>query len=200
LEVRIVAANSALAARLKSETAALHLSTEQLVGLPHSVRTRGDYFNLLIRLLAFHHAFEASMRRSIWSSQWSAIGITLSEHDRSPLLVDDLLHLDAPTTPEVAEVPEFATFAQALGGLYVIEGSALGGRVLGPAFRSYLGELPSRFYDSEGRNHPHPWRSVQAALTRFDERGGNGDEVLLGAAATFNKFGNHCAASRWQMT
>ena len=192
-------ARGELATRLKVETAPLHLSVEHQVGLPDSVRTKTEYRELLQRLLTFHRAFEVALAEPIWSEGWSRIGITLGDHSRSPNLIDDLAYFDqrSGVCQEEEQVsPVFATFAEALGGLYVIEGSSLGGKILAPLFRAHLGEIPTRYYESFGRNHPQPWRSVQSALARFEQEYDDGDEVILGATATFRSFGNYLTLSR----
>ena len=177
----------------------MHRLAEEKVGLPDSVRTRADYAALLQRLLTFHRSFEDAIANPIWSEQWNRIDINLGEHSRIALLMDVLSSLSQTNGWQGVEVeapPGFATFAEALGGLYVIEGSSLGGEVLAPLFRERLGEIPTRFYESYGRNHPQPWRNLQTALTRFEEDAGNCDEIIAGAAATFKFFGNFLAAPR----
>ena len=193
--------NGSLATRLKKETASLHLSVEEQLDLPDSVRTKAEYADLLRRLLIFHGAFEAALAFPKWSGEWSRIGITLGDHTRSPELIHDFAYFNQATG--LREVPEevslsFTTFAQALGGLYVIEGSSLGGKILAPLFRAHLGEIPTRYYESYGRNHPQPWRSVQSALARFEQEYEDADEVIIGAAVTFRTFGRHLAVSRRQ--
>ena len=177
----------------------MHRLAEEKVGLPDSVRTQGDYVALLKRLLTFHRSFEQAIANPIWAEEWNRIGINLGEHSRATLLLDDLSSLSQVNGWQGVEVEAssgFATFAEALGGLYVIEGSSLGGKVLAPLFRARLGEIPTRFYESYGRNHPQPWRNLQTALNRFEENAGNCDEIIAGAAATFNSFGNFLAAPR----
>lgn len=185
-----------LADRLKVETAPLHLSVEQQVRLPDSVRTKAEYGELLQRLLTFHRAFEVALGVPIWSEEWIRIGITLGDHTRSTDLMDDLAYFDKMTvSQEEAEQvsPIFNSFAEAVGGLYVIEGSSLGGKILAPLFRAHLGEIPTRYYENYGRDHPQPWRSVQSALARFEKEYEDTDEVITGAAVTFRRFGNHLA-------
>ena len=92
-----------------------------------------------------------------------------------------------------ARPPVLPTWGAGLGSLYVLEGSSIGGRVLGPAIRAALGPVPTSFLDGAGRGEPHPWRSVARALARFEGDGGDGDEVLLGARQTFVAFGDHIA-------
>ena len=194
-------ANCALAARLKQETASLHRCVEEKVGLPGSVRTRTEYGELLQRLLTFHLAFGATLATPIWIEEWRRTGITLGDHDRSPNLIDDLAHLNqsAKTHDEAEQVsPKFTSFAEALGGLYVIEGSSLGGKILAPAFRTHLGNVPTRYFESYGREFPLPWRSVQSALTRFEPGHVLADQVIFGATSTFSSFGNYLAAPLWQ--
>lgn len=189
-----------LAARLKAETAPLHRTAEAKVGLPDSVRTKADYAALLRRLLAFHTSFERTLSDPLWGDKWKRIGITPEDHSRSPALIKDLSDLESRENPHESESPTilYPSFAQALGGLYVIEGSSLGGKVLTPLFRALLGEIPTHFFEGYGRGDPEPWRSVQAALNRFQEDAGDADEVVAGAEATFESFGNFLAAPRWQ--
>jgi heme oxygenase len=84
------------------------------------------------------------------------------------------------------------SFGHALGCLYVLEGSSLGGRIVAGVIRSAIGEVPTTFFDGACRNHPAPWRAVSAALRRFEAYGTPGD-VLVGARETFLAFGGHLA-------
>jgi heme oxygenase len=179
--------------RLRRETTGLHREVEVMTGLPGSISTRDDYVNLLRRLHEFHTAVEARLADPSWTMGWLDLGIALPAHKRSHLLSEDLSSLGA--TPEEAGVrlPRMDNIGQALGCLYVVEGSSLGGRVLVPAFRAALGEVPTAFFESDERMHPHPWRSVMAGLRKFDVTAGNADDVVLGAQGTFLAFGRHLA-------
>ena len=223
-----MAATRDLPARLRSETSGLHQQVEKAVGLPGSLRRVDDYGRLLRCLLAFHQGVEARLEDPGWTADWTAVGIEIRDHRRSPLIVDDLRALDAdanadapagvppsgaataltPLTPgarrTVAQtrlatisLPTFATFGYALGCLYVVEGSSLGGRVLAPAIRAALGTVPLRYFESEGRDHPRPWQRVTEALRRFDPDGATAHQMVSGASTTFAAFGATVASTVW---
>jgi heme oxygenase len=177
-----------LPARLRRETASLHARVEAATGLPGSISDRDEYVTLLYRLHGFHAAVEARLADPRWTEDWARVGIELGDHRRAHVLVQDLEALRAPFPPPAPQLEEIAGFADALGCLYVTEGSSLGGRVIGPAIRSAIGDVPIGFFESAGRNHPSPWRSLTAALRRFDDGGGDADAVIEGARSTFRAF------------
>ncbi len=183
-----------LPSRLRRETADLHVAVEGATGLPGSVRDRRDYLSLLSRLDGFHQAAELAIADPRWADQWAQIAIDLSRHRRAHLLKDDLEAMHAPR-PGPATFEGIDDFPSALGCLYVVEGSALGGRVIGPAIRSAIGDVPTRFFDSVGRGHPSPWRSLKEALRRFGDSG-DCDAVVEGARVTFRAFEHHVAPYR----
>lgn len=197
--------------RLRRETSDLHHAVEVAVDLPRSVRTPGDYADLLGRLHRFHAAVEVRLARPSWRDGWPGVGIDLARHRRSSLLALDLRRLgpvaDAPRAalrrteardaPDLPGVPEPSTFGEALGCLYVLEGSSLGGRVIGPAVRQAVGDVPTAFFDSAGRGHPSPWRALQQGLHRYEAAHGDPDDVIGGARAAFVAFGRQVAGGRF---
>ncbi|MBB5640738.1 biliverdin-producing heme oxygenase [Cryobacterium roopkundense] len=195
--VRVSVRRADLPARLRDETSDLHHAVELRMGLPESVRSRGDYSRLLARLFAVHSAIETRLDAPSWSEEWRAIGLELVDHQRASLLRDDLHNLGVSQIPPPALAPELTTFGQALGCLYVVEGSAVGGRVLAPAIQTILGRVPTAFLDGETRGHPHPWQATLTALRRFEDGHGDGDDVILGARITFRMFGHNVARSTW---
>lgn len=179
--------------RLRRETAELHREVEKMTDLPGSISTREDYAQLLRRLYDFHTAVEARLTNPFWAMGWLDLGIALPTHRRAHLLSEDLHSLGAVPDEATVWLPGLDNIGQALGCLYVVEGSSLGGRVLAPAFRAALGEVPTGFFDSDERMHPHPWRSVMAGLRKFNVSAGSADDVVLGAKGTFLAFGRHLA-------
>ena len=174
--------------RLRAETADLHRAVEASTGLPASVRTLDDYVRVLIRFLGFHRQAMIALRDPRWAEQWAPLGIELDRHDRTPHLRSDLDRLGK-TAPDDETVPlDIDSFGAALGCLYVVEGSALGGRMLATAVRETLGEVPLSFFAGDGRAHPLPWRTTQAALRIYEATDGDDDLVLAGAVATFSAF------------
>ena len=179
--------------RLRRETSGLHRQVEEMTDLPGSVSTREDYVDLLGRLHGFHTAVEARLADPSWATGWLDLGIALPAHKRAHLLAGELVSFGARPTTAAVRLPSLDNLGQALGCLYVVEGSSLGGRVLAPAFRAALGDVPTGFFDSDERMHPHPWRSVLAGLRKYDETAGSADDVVVGAQGTFLAFGQHLA-------
>jgi len=184
-----------LPVRLRKETADLHLEVEAATGLPGSIRTRAEYVTLLHCLHRFHQAAESRLADSKWAEQWAEVGIDLSQHRRAYLLEQDLVAVQAQASREAPDFFDIADFPGAMGCLYVVEGSSLGGRVIGPAIRSAIGDVPTRFFESAERNHPSPWRSLKDALLRFGSSGDTG-AVVEGARSTFRAFERHLATPR----
>ncbi len=177
--------NSALPDRLRAETARCHEQVESVADIPGRVRTRADYIRLLDGLSGLHTALERQLLGQSWDRAWVDIGVTIAAHCRADLLAADLDGMGAtPTTPTTQ--PPFPCFGHALGCLYVLEGSALGGRFVAGMVRSAIGAVPTAFLTGEGRRHQ--WPAVRSALRRFEAQGGDGDTVVAGARSTFAVF------------
>jgi heme oxygenase len=170
----------------------LHQATEDQAGVPGSINSTADYALLLRHMLEFHSAAESAFHDPRWTAEWVEIGIEIASHDRIGLIEEDLRVLggDPGARDRPDSVLTLSTFAEVLGCLYVVEGSSLGGRFIAPIILEKLGQVPTSYYEGTGRGHPSPWRSVKAALGRYDETHDNCDAVVSGAIATFTFFGH----------
>lgn len=113
--------------------------------------------------------------------------------DAGPPPIDDwavrrraaLLRADA-GDPEVAPspvLPDVSTPARALGALYVLEGSTLGGRVVSAHVRRVLGPAAgTRWFTAYGDDAPVRW----AAFRRAASDGHDVDELVAAATTTFD--------------
>jgi heme oxygenase len=76
-----------------------------------------------------------------------------------------------------------------MGALYVLAGSALGGRVIARRARALLGpDLPVAFFDSAGRlDSQQHWRALQASLDAFGDTAGatSREQSVAAARQTF---------------
>jgi heme oxygenase len=173
--------------RLRAETADLHDAVEAVADLPGSVRTRADYGDLLLTFHAAHSRIEGASFGPGRSRDWRALGIDIAGHRQLGLVTDDLtsLGLVPDALPSTGLGPTSA--AEALGCLYVVEGSAIGRRVLSPLLQAKLGDLPTAFFDGVGR-HPVAWRAVQRSLASLAGDLGQQQAVLVGARTAFKIF------------
>lgn len=174
--------------RLRLETAALHREVEAETGLPGSIRSVEGYVRLLDRTLTFHAIVMRALADPRWASQWTPVGVELGMHDRTAALRADLAELGFVREPDTARPLDISSFGEALGCLYVVEGSALGGQLLWPAIRDQIGPVPLSFFSGEGREHPVPWRATQAALRAYESHDHDTRPVLAGAVTTFHAY------------
>jgi heme oxygenase len=101
---------------------------------------------------------------------------------RALLLQADLVDIDDAPIDEIAP-PDFPSAQAVLGGIYVLEGSRLGGAFLR---RRVASDVPRRFLDAE--TEPGGWRNLLALL---DERLGHQmdlDTAVIAARLVFDCF------------
>lgn len=95
---------------------------------------------------------------------------------RHAFATDDLRHLGASTPAgdhaaarAALDALPLQTLPQALGSLYVIEGSALGGQVIAPKLQRELGLVPgagASYFHGFGRDTGGMWREFRQVLAR----------------------------------
>ena len=152
---------------------------------------RGDYRALLLRLLGFHRAFDTVLATAAGQG-WS--GLDLAARSRSALLAEDLAALglagaEIETAPVCTAMFEPAAAAEFMGALYVVEGSALGGRELARALEPRLpGEAGRHFFLGRGRAGGAQWADFLAELQRLDGAAAAEAGAVRGAQATFAAF------------
>jgi len=179
-----------LPARLRAETADWHKKVEAAADITGRVRSRDDYIDLLTVFGRLHVGLEAQLSALAWNRDWMRVGVDIAAHRRAGLLLEDLDDLGAALTV-FSKSPPFTCFGEAMGCLYVLEGSALGGRIVATSVHAAIGAVPTAFLTGQGR--AHLWPAVRAALRRFDAQGGDGDAVVTGALSTFELFGRQLA-------
>jgi heme oxygenase len=177
--------------RLRAETAGWHSRVEAVADLPASVATRDDYVDLLGRLIDLHAGFEIHLAAPAFDSGWRRVGVDIGHHARAFMLAADLQELGLTAKPQWVPSLPLLTFGRALGCLYVLEGSSLGGRTVARVVQAAIGDVPTTFLTGHGRPFVASWVSVCSALALFDTLGGDGDAVVAGACDTFAAFAEH---------
>lgn len=115
--------------------------------------------------------------------------LAFEKRRKSPLLTADLLSI-APTAPidlyaESKDVPALTSLPRALGCMYVLEGSTLGGRFILKSLNGRFANA-SRFLEAHGEDTPKMWHEFLSVL---EHRGaGCAEEIVLGATDTFSAF------------
>ena len=177
-------------AALRAATEAAHLRLHAIPvfrALAEGRITRAAYAGLLRRKLGFHAALEARLAEVPGLADF---GIDLVARRRTHLLRADIAWLDAEADVPWSPLPAFATPAAALGGLYVAEGSTLGGRQLALALGGILppGLDGRRFLLGHGERHGEMWRSCCAAIERCGTVPEARAAMIQGGLATFAAF------------
>ena len=146
---------------LRAATAGQHARIESLVGLGGPFG-RGHYGRVLQGFGAFLHGWEPAVARALTRPllPWFARG-------RRAFLVDrDLAALGLPALgPGAAVVPLLEDRAEALGSLYVMEGSALGGQLIAAGLRRRLGidaDNGGAYFTGCGSGTAARWREYRA--------------------------------------
>lgn len=157
---------------LKRETAVLHLQAEAAMDLDRRLESNDAYLELIRTLWRLHSA-HAGVPGAATRTDWLARDIAVLGGSPPP-----------PATP-VARSGAAAT----LGARYVLEGSALGGRVILKLARSRLGVTPQtggRFLFGHGDATAAHWKAfvleLNAAPMTWREA------CLQGARKTFRSF------------
>lgn len=148
---------------------------------------RAEYVALLRRLLGFHGAVETAMAAA---PSLLPFGIAIEDRRRAPLLEADLSALGA--EPDAAPPPLAppASAAAAMGWLYVVEGSTLGGRHLARGLDALLGEEVAgrRFLLGHGARHGAMWRACCDAIEQCGAAPGGLAAMIDGANDAFRHF------------
>jgi len=172
--------------RLRAETRQAHDHIERVVDLKARASSLTAYRQLLARFYGFHAVWEAEARAIIADPD------LLEGRTRTPLLVRDLAALGAgeaeirclPLSPPVLRAPRLA---EALGAMYVVEGSTLGGTLIAKHVERTLGLGPGNgcaYFRSHGADVAAMWRDFRARLLALSMPLAH-DEVVAAAQRTF---------------
>jgi heme oxygenase (biliverdin-IX-beta and delta-forming) len=175
-----------LFARLRRETSVLHAEVEEVVPILNASVGVADYLEFLIGLWHWHRPIELRLRHV---ADLKHALPDLNRRYKAHLLELDLRALghEVPAPAVLPELPALATLAGALGGLYVVEGSTLGGRHI---HRHLMAKIPdsiraaSRFLTCYGPETGRMWTAFECHAERAAQRLDQ-DEIVAAARATF---------------
>ncbi len=178
---------TSLSVQLRLRTRDAHVAAEAGFDLDGRLVDRAAYGLLLELLRGFYGPLEQALEDV---TGWRDLDppVDVAARRRAHLLDDDLDRLPPRSAPaEATSSPALALdgLADALGCLYVLEGSRLGGRVVARTARLRLGaDLPVTFFSGPGDRDPRTdWQALRATLDGFGRSQGETACTQVAAAA-----------------
>lgn len=148
---------------LKKETATLHIQLEEAMHtqeLMNGLLTLDQYKKILTINYLAHAAMEGPIIKALGENNGEILNI--GQRRKLPSLQQDVnfLNIKVDTFPQ-PEPPIFIDLAQALGGMYVLEGATLGGAVIIKQLNKTHGldQLPHFYYNLYGNTVGLKWKS-----------------------------------------
>jgi heme oxygenase len=181
-----------LSVKLKEETKVDHqLQEKKMIAQMKTIRTKKDYLELLYLFYSFFGGLEVSIDDHADLS-------FLPDHEerrKSLALLNDIMELDG-TLPDLAigkALPAIENRLQAIGALYVMEDSTLGGKAISKMISQQL-NLPMNialsFFEGYGSNNENMWNGFKRAIDKLDLNEADQAVVIQSANDTFLQFGN----------
>ncbi|UHD18320.1 biliverdin-producing heme oxygenase [Thiocapsa bogorovii] len=181
------ATSERLAVVLRRATAETHEAVERLplmTRLTSPTVTREDYLKYLHALADVYAALEDGLLDALDEEIRNDLGV----RRKLPAILKDLAEQGQPHVLRTSAQLAPSGAAAALGGLYVLEGATLGGRVIAKHLRRCLGPVlgSAGFLDFHGKQSAAAWKRFANILDSLPVHGRmDPSEVIAGALATF---------------
>ena len=183
--------------RLRTETAQEHQAVEDTLDLLSPGLTRDRLADVLTRMHGFWLAAEASLDAWARAEPADATAVTWPGRRRATLFAADLATLGAPPAATRPALPSVADTDAALGRLYVLEGSSLGGVFID----RHLATLPQlsdvgrlSAFSPYGEQTGAMWHAFRTVTRARIADGGNADRLVAAARETFGALAGWCGA------
>lgn len=178
---------------LRDSIMPLHDEAEKLGPLhkiPDKSVTLEDYKKILERLYGFVSVAEDVIQTKMNDQ---CVALDYESRKRKGHLEKDLMFLGSPKSsltqiPRCNDITHVGTFPDALGCLYLFEGSRLGGLVLSKALREQFGFKDYQgyaYFGSNGSEVPSMWASFKDFTETYVKSNGGGDDIINSAKEGF---------------
>ncbi|MBS1602123.1 MAG: biliverdin-producing heme oxygenase [Bacteroidetes bacterium] len=165
-----------------------HASEKKMIVALRQISTYEDYIRMLSWLYGFYAPVEKLIRQHLTEDNFPDI----NRRSRAEYILWDIREsgLPAPALEACEQLPVIDSFHSALGAMYVLEGSTLGGRIIaGMIARSLESTHCLSFFNGYGAETGNMWSTFKAYLNQpfsSHER----REVIAAAEDTFLTFKN----------
>jgi len=179
---------------LRAGTAAEHEDLERTLDLVDPALSQARLVEVLTLMHGFWLAAEAGL--DAWARRLpaDAASVTWHRRRRADLFAADLETLGGSAATSTPCLPDLAGTDEALGRMYVLEGSTLGGVFID----RHLAGLPEfsgtrlRAFSPYGEETGAMWRAFRSATRDHVATGGSPEAVVTSARATFGALASWC--------
>ncbi|MFP4486638.1 MAG: biliverdin-producing heme oxygenase [Campylobacterales bacterium] len=154
---------------LKEQTREFHDELEKST-LPkklfNQTISKDEYITYLYKMYIVHYAVENALNKF----SWQEFGIDIQEYLRLPLLQKDLLFLDKDgfVQPNV-QILDIKTLDDAIGYLYVLTGSTMGGKILSQKATLLFGKA-NCYFEAFGEDTLNRWEQFLIRLSAYVQK------------------------------
>ncbi|OQD41900.1 hypothetical protein BUL40_13685 [Croceivirga radicis] len=171
---------------LKNDTKAAHVRVEKvMVKELKAINSLEDYGKLLERLFLFYNPLESKVHQYIDQ----AILPDIEKRKHTQWILKDLKALNyTVNTSTESKTQQITSTAYAVGVLYVMEGSTMGGQIISKMLKKQLGANTSTYYfDSYSDETMDMWLSFKNSIAQYETHLDK-EEVFKGANETFSSL------------
>jgi heme oxygenase (biliverdin-IX-beta and delta-forming) len=176
--------------RLRSETKSIHQALEKAM-IPgiRNAKTPEAYGAILKTFYGYFKAIENLLDKQLTDK----IVPAYDQRRKAHIIIEDLkaINQNGALPPLATELPEISNAYQALGAMYVLEGSTLGGQVITKMLMQNLNLTDSawiRFFSGYGDDTQKMWGSFIGVLNQYSQDETRHDEMIEAAINTFAQF------------
>lgn len=181
--------NKMLSEKLKEKTKTAHIELEKVLAQKiKSIRNIEDY----LEILAYFYRFFNPLEKAIFSQLKGTLP-DVAQRRKTEWILEDLDYF-RPSRPAISpylNTPDINNNIQAIGALYVIEGSTLGGEVICRMVSQRLGVYPEpgfKFFSGYGEDTAQMWEDFKNFINSKSWTPEEEDEIINTAGYTFGSF------------
>jgi heme oxygenase (biliverdin-IX-beta and delta-forming) len=180
--------------RLRTGTADEHEDVERTLDLLDPELGRARLVEILGCMHGFWVAAEAGLDAWAADSPADADEVSWPRRRRAALFAADLQALGGRVSAARPQLPRVADTDHALGRLYVLEGSTLGGTFIDRHLASlpHLSDVRIRAFSPYGHETGAMWAAFRRVTRERAAAGGNADAILDSARVTFRALAAWC--------
>lgn len=178
--------------RLRNETKTSHQQLEKAT-IPYIKQSINE--QAYAHVLKMFYGYFKPVEEQIQSLVNDTILEDIKERRQSGAILEDLKAIGAGEASLIVSeaLPVFESIPQALGAMYVLEGSTLGGRFISQMLAKQLNRSAENgiaFFSGYGEQTDTKWKKFTEMMNKYvTNHPLNADEIVASANETFSKFG-----------